>query len=201
MSTRAERKTRLRRVLRARRRSIAPERARQASQRVAAQVECSCAWQRAEHIGLYWPNDGELDPTPIARRAWSAAKRVYLPVVQGRALAFVAWRPDTTLIPNRFRIPEPGGAPVEPGQLQVLCLPLVGWSAAGERLGMGAGFYDRFLAEPGAQSLFTVGLAYECQREDSLAELREPWDVALHAIVTEQRWYSLRADAKRAPAG
>ena len=198
MTTRAERKTRLRRVLRARRRAIAVERARQASEQVAAHVGASRDWNRAEHIGLYLPNDAELDPTPIARRAWSADKRVYLPVVCGTALAFVAWRPNTILTPNRFRIPEPEGAPAPPGQLQLLFLPLVGWSAGGERLGMGAGFYDRFLAKPDTASLLSVGLAYECQREDSLAELREPWDVALRAIVTEQRWYSIgRADPER----
>ena len=191
MTTRAERKARLRRILRARRRDIAAAQARRASEQVAAHVGSSRDWNRARHIGLYLPNDGELDPTPIARRAWSADKRVYLPVVHGQALSFVAWRPDTPLTPNRFRIPEPEGAPVEPRQLELLFLPLVGWSGAGERLGMGGGFYDRFLAGVGAASLLTVGLAYECQREDSLTGLREPWDVALHAIVTEQRWYSI----------
>ncbi len=65
-------------------------------------------------------------------------------------------------------------------------MPLVGFDEAGNRLGNGAGYYDRFLAgrhgTRGAPVL--VGIAFECQRCPRLAGRAH--DVPLDAVVTER---------------
>ena len=64
-------------------------------------------------------------------------------------------------------------------------MPLVAFSAAGTRLGMGGGYYDRSFAfrhGRGAPPRL-VGVGYGFQREDALAA--EPWDVPLDAVATE----------------
>ena len=54
----------------------------------------------------------------------------------------------------------------------------------GNRLGQGAGQYDRaFAAHPAA---WRIGVAWSVQQVDALAP--DPWDVPLHAIVTESEW-------------
>ncbi len=71
---------------------------------------------------------------------------------------------------------------LEPG---VLFVPLLGFTAAGARLGQGGGHYDRWLAANPAVT--AVGLAWDCQLVEELP--LEPHDVPLAAIVTPTRLY------------
>jgi 5-formyltetrahydrofolate cyclo-ligase len=64
-------------------------------------------------------------------------------------------------------------------------VPLLGFDARGHRLGWGKGFYDRYLAGPGAGA-FAVGVAFACQRVDVVPV--EEHDRALAAVVTERGW-------------
>lgn len=90
---------------------------------------------------------------------------------------------------NRFGIPEPAQSRRQPpGMLDLVVVPLVGFDAACNRMGMGGGFYDRSFAyrltrrHAGPR---LVGLAFDCQQ---VAELPvAPWDVPLDVIVTESR--------------
>ncbi|HSM53116.1 MAG TPA: 5-formyltetrahydrofolate cyclo-ligase [Erythrobacter sp.] len=67
----------------------------------------------------------------------------------------------------------------------VLFVPLLGFTARGERLGQGGGHYDRWLAEhPGTR---TVGLAWDVQLCETLPT--EHHDRYLDAIVTPTRLY------------
>ena len=70
----------------------------------------------------------------------------------------------------------------------VIFAPLVGFTAAGERLGQGGGHYDRWLSEhPGR---IAIGLAWDVQFiEDDSVLPTEPHDVALDLIVTPTRIY------------
>ncbi|SFP15829.1 5-formyltetrahydrofolate cyclo-ligase [Qipengyuania nanhaisediminis] len=70
-------------------------------------------------------------------------------------------------------------------QPDVLIVPLIGFTETGERLGQGGGHYDRWLAaHPDTR---TIGLAWDCQRVDSLPV--EEHDARLDAIVTTTRFY------------
>lgn len=69
----------------------------------------------------------------------------------------------------------------------VLFVPLVGFTAAGERLGQGGGHYDRWLSEhPGRMA---IGLAWDAQLCDTLPT--EPHDITLDAVVTPSRIYGI----------
>ena len=64
----------------------------------------------------------------------------------------------------------------------VVIVPVLGFDRAGYRLGLGQGWYDRFLAtQPSARK---VGLAYGWARLDLLPH--EPRDIPLDCIITEQ---------------
>ena len=68
---------------------------------------------------------------------------------------------------------------------QVLFVPLLGFTADGDRLGQGGGHYDRWLSEHPAT--IATGLAWDCQLLDELP--REDHDVPLSAVVTPTRLY------------
>jgi 5-formyltetrahydrofolate cyclo-ligase len=82
-------------------------------------------------------------------------------------------------------------APLQPrassgiAQPAVLFVPLVGFTAEGDRLGQGGGHYDRWLAAN--REVSAIGLAWDCQRVDSLPH--EAHDQALAMIVTPTRVY------------
>ena len=69
----------------------------------------------------------------------------------------------------------------------MLFVPLIGFTASGDRLGQGGGHYDRWLAEhPGRM---TIGLAWDVQLCEALPV--EPHDMMLDAIVTPTRIYGI----------
>jgi 5-formyltetrahydrofolate cyclo-ligase len=193
----ARAKAELRRALRARRLALPAAERRAAAERLAAQVARLRLYRASRRIALYLANDGEIDPAPLGARAAAAGKRCYLPVLSRlgteRLWFAPAWR-GARLRLNRFGIPEPQlpmGERVRAGELDLILVPLVGFDPAGNRLGMGGGFYDRSLEFLGMRRRWRkphlVGLAYELQR---LARLpAEPWDIPLAAIVTERGVY------------
>lgn len=183
-------KTDLRRRLRARRRAVRGRAARQAARAAADRVTRLPHWRRARHVALYLAADGEIDTTPLIHAAWRAGKRVYLPVIRsptGR-LAFRRYTPTTALRSGRFgiRIPARTAEPLRAvAGLDLLIMPLVGFDAAGHRLGMGGGFYDRTLAgrRRGRRPL-RLGLAHACQQQPAIPHDR--WDQRLDRVVTDQ---------------
>jgi 5-formyltetrahydrofolate cyclo-ligase len=142
-------------------------------------------------IAAYWPFNGEPDITPLFEPLMAAGCELALPVVSGKndhAMQFHAWLPGIELRPSRYGIPEPLGAPVVSlAACDLLLLPLVAYDTAGNRLGMGLGYYDRHL-EPlrGETAPLRVGIAYSLQQTGILEA--NPWDVPLHGLVNERGW-------------
>ena len=158
------------------------------------QVSRQPAFLNSQRIACYIANDGEIDPSPLIQTAWKLRKQVYLPVLSPfqHKLYFAPYKADMMMKPNRFGINEPTCKPVEwvtAWQLDLMLLPLVAFDEAGNRLGMGGGFYDRSLADRQSRTRSIrpklIGLAHELQREDNLQT--NSWDIPLDLIATEQR--------------
>jgi 5-formyltetrahydrofolate cyclo-ligase len=100
-------------------------------------------------------------------------------------MAFRPWRPGDELVTNRFGIGEPPADRRDDRpatDLDVVVVPCVALDRNGNRLGFGAGFYDRALAAADAQPL-TVAVAFGRQ---VVAELpRREWDVPVGVVLTE----------------
>ena len=186
----------LRRRMRGARRGLSAEVRRAAAERAAELAAATSHYRDARRIAVYIAVDGELDPEPLAARARAAGKEVLLPVLGPRddePMHFLPYLSGAPLRPNRFRIPEPlpeAGAPRTAAELDLVLAPLVAFGARGERLGMGAGFYDRsfaFLKSTRVPRPVLLGYAYECQQVDGFES--EPWDVPLAGVVTEQQFH------------
>ncbi len=180
----------LRQSLRQQRQQLSPEQRQQAAQHICQQLLHHNDWQNSQRIACYLANDGEVDTTAIIQQIWQANKSCYLPVIAPqRQLHFALYQANTPLINNRYGIAEPDPAhatfcPAE--ELDLVLVPLVGFDAAGTRLGMGSGYYDRtfaFLQQlTQATKPVLIGLAYQCQQVENL--IAEPWDVKLQAVIT-----------------
>jgi 5-formyltetrahydrofolate cyclo-ligase len=189
-----------RRALRAARRSLPPSEQRRHATKAARLLGKHGSFLRARRLAAYWPSDGELDPIPLLRLAHARHKRCLLPVLRPhpkRKLWFVDYFPGEALKKNSYGIPEPRMRNRRirlPVHLDVLLVPLVGFDARCNRLGMGGGYYDRTLAYLRSRRAWRrprlVGVAHECQRVESLRP--SPWDVPLDLVVTEKRVYERR---------
>ena len=140
-------------------------------------------------IGLYAAASAEAPAAGYARWFYEAGHRVALPwfADRGAGMQFREWgNPflEEGLVKGPFGIEQPHeDAPSLTPDL--LFVPLLGFTADGERLGQGAGHYDRWLAaHPGTR---TIGLAWDCQLLSALPT--EAHDMPLDMIVTPTRVY------------
>ena len=133
-------------------------------------------------LGFYWPFQGEIDVRHLVRNFLALGAEAALPVVveSRQPLEFWSWRPQIKLTRGVLKIPVPSDrSPVQP---TVLLVPLLGFDAAGYRLGYGGGYYDRTLATL-AQKPLTIGIGYEVGRLQTIYP--QPHDRPMDAIVTE----------------
>jgi len=188
----------LRRQCRDARAALGAARRGQASRAICRHLRESPAFGRATRIALYWPVGDEADLRPLLADDRCAHKRFCLPVMQAdKRLRFAPYREGDTLHTNWYGIPEPvnaATAEIAAADIELVCVPLLGFDRAGNRLGQGGGFYDRsfdFMLQGDAARPLLVGIGFACQELPALA--REAWDVPLAAVVTEDGPIDCRA--------
>lgn len=95
---------------------------------------------------------------------------------------------STALKTNKFGIPEPQeGLEVPVEKIEVVFVPLLAFDEAGQRIGYGHGFYDRFLHQCSEKTI-SVGLSFFKPLKQKLKV--EAHDVALDHVLTPHRIYS-----------
>lgn len=173
------------------RRAMTDEQQAQAAEQLAELALNYAPLSTARNIALFLSVDGELNTRPLIARLWHLKKAVYLPVLHPFSpgnLLFLRYSPDTPLLPNKLRIPEPPldiRQLITLDQLDLMLVPLVAFDQHGQRLGMGGGFYDRTLQNWRQHGFLPVGLAHDCQQVDSLPVAE--WDVPLPAVMTPSK--------------
>lgn len=134
-------------------------------------------------IASYCAVGSEADPSQLAAAASAAGCRLALPFVVDRAapIRFLAWQLGEPLIegPFNLRQPDPASPEVSP---DVILTPLLGFDRRLNRLGQGAGHYDRAFAR--YEGAWRVGVAWSVQEVPAIPA--DIWDVPLHAIITEE---------------
>jgi 5-formyltetrahydrofolate cyclo-ligase len=136
-------------------------------------------------VTSYVPVGSEADPSPLARAAVDAGCVLALPhvTVRSEPMRFLAWETEAALEAGPFGLRQPAGDAIEL-RPDIILTPLLAFDAKLDRLGQGAGYYDRAFARfPDA---WRVGVAWSVQQVEELPV--EPWDMPLHAIVTERGW-------------
>ena len=142
-------------------------------------------------IAGYWAVGGEMPLHAVYTSLRTREQRYFLPLLaEPGLLRFAAWQPGAPLRHNRYGIPEPEVAQgdVAPSELDVVLLPLLGFDRKGNRLGMGAGYYDRSFAflrdAPRPARPLLVGIGYHFQELAQIAA--EAWDIRLDFIATDR---------------
>ena len=133
-------------------------------------------------LGCYWPYRREYNCIPLMERVVSDGGTAALPAVieRNQPLEFRPWTPQARMEAGVWGILHPAEGPaVWP---QALLVPLVGFDAAGYRLGYGAGYYDRTIAIFAKKPLL-IGVGFEVSRMPTIHP--QAHDIPMDVIVTE----------------
>ena len=139
-------------------------------------------------IACYWPTGDEMDARLLLDRLEARSITCCLPVSDEETytLAFHRWDLTTPMIngPHHIAMPDPRYSKIMIPD--IIVVPLLGFDSTGHRLGYGAGYYDRTLAQLREQKhkFLTVGAAYACQQLDTIPA--DEHDVPLDMIITEE---------------
>ena len=187
----------LRNELREARRNLSEACQRAHATAVAKHLLASNLFENAQYVAVYLSCDGEVNLNPVIERLHSAEVPLVAPRIDGEYMAFFSIEPNMELARNRWGIQEPTGEQfVAAEDLSVALVPLVAFTADGDRLGRGGGYYDRYFADA---TTLIVGIAHELQRVPTLRS--RSWDRRLDAVVTETGWRTCSRTAERRVTG
>ena len=164
------------------REALSPEEREAYSRRAAERIAALPEFAAARTVLLYRAVRGELSLESLPALPASAGKRFAYPRCLSRT-EMEAWIPGRWE-PGAFGIPEPAAdasEAVPPGEIDLVICPGTAFDDLGTRLGMGGGYYDRFL--PKCVNAVFLMAAFEAQRAASLP--RSGLDVPMDLIVTE----------------
>ncbi|BAX70431.1 5-formyltetrahydrofolate cyclo-ligase family protein [Leuconostoc suionicum] len=123
-------------------------------------------WQTAQTIATTLSTDFELNTMPIIAEAWEEKKRVVVPKIINHQMIFVEIDSKTRYQVGKLNIKEPINNSSHPIQdIDLVIVPGLAFTKKGQRLGFGAGYYDKFLQQYSGK---TVSLALTTQLVDDL---------------------------------
>lgn len=141
--------------------------------------------KNAACVMAYITYRNEPDLSAFMRRCLEAGKRVALPCIAGKGeMTAAGFRFDCVMKSNAYGIPEPvltGGSDLE--EPDVIIVPGVAFDERLNRVGFGAGYYDRFLKSTEAEK---IGVCFDYQVVKSIGAAADH-DVCMDMIITEKR--------------
>lgn len=185
-----EEKKALRKAVLDRRDRLSREEVEQFSAQIAAQL-FNLPEYRAAGTVMFFLNFGkEVMTLSMVPQALAQGKRVVAPkTVHKERRMILAEIHDVAddLAPGMWNIPEPKTDKlrvVEPEEIDFVVVPGVAFDEAGNRLGYGGGYYDRFFTRL-REGVPLVAVAFEVQILERVPVA--PWDRRVEAIITEKR--------------
>ncbi|MBN1194363.1 MAG: 5-formyltetrahydrofolate cyclo-ligase [Methanomicrobiaceae archaeon] len=137
-------------------------------------------------VMVYVSKEGEADTHALIDALIKREIAVVVPIIEREttSLRLSYLKNRAHLRVSTFNVPEPIGNEIaaEPGDIDAAVIPLVGFDNRGNRLGYGAGYYDRFLSSH--PDVLRIGIGYACQQADRIP--CEEFDIRMDYIITEE---------------
>jgi 5-formyltetrahydrofolate cyclo-ligase len=184
----------LRSLITHKRKELSPEEVVKKSQEAVSHFLSLFDWKKKDGsplcVGLYRPLPSELDLAYLEREFRAKGHRLVFPKVgPDRSMEFLevpqSDSPRFWSI-GAYGVQEPDASlpNVAPDALDLVFVPGVGFGKNGQRIGRGAGYYDRYLAR--APRALRIALGFDFQYVESDFEVQS-WDQPVHWLVTESR--------------
>jgi len=182
-----EKKKRLRQEVLKRLRSHKEEHRLTKSSKIASKLFLLKEFLKAKTVLFYLSFDGEVDTVRMIKNTIKQGKRVAIPVVRSESKEIIPSLlkdMDTELKTGPYGIAHPKEEYIRPIPLDTIDLvvvPGLAFDEAGNRLGRGMGYYDRFLCRL-PKECPTVGLAFDFQMIRDFPPL-EPHDLSVTKVL------------------
>ncbi len=175
------------------RRALSEEQRQDKSRLIVEKLLQSSVFQEARTVFCYVSMDDEVNTRQILQAVLETGRILAIPyitdVLRG-LMKPVRLHALEDLTPGLYDIPTvPAGRleDVRQESVDLVVVPGTAFDFAGHRIGMGGGYYDRFLAGSGAVK---AALAYKCQIFSELPA--EKYDQKVNYIFTEDKIYKER---------
>ena len=145
---------------------------------------------KSKNIMLYLNFNNEVDTTPLVTWCFNNGKTVIAPYcIQStrEIIPFEINNLTTDLTKSTFGVMEPKHDLLKKfdiDDIDLIIVPGVVFDKHCNRIGFGAGYYDRFLSKKSKEAI-TIGIAYDYQIIDEVPT--DIYDVPLNFIVTQDR--------------
>jgi len=134
---------------------------------------------------VYASKPPEVNTQALIGRLIAQGKTVIVPIIEKdtKTLRLSYLDNPAVLQESTFRVPEPVGheLPAHASDVKAAVIPMLAFDKLGNRLGYGAGYYDRFLSSH--PHLTRIGLAFACQELEEIPA--DATDAGMDIIVTD----------------
>lgn len=157
------------------------------SARIARKLFSLKEFLKAKTVLFYLSFDGEVDTVRTIKRAIKKGKRIAVPVIQREEKEMIPSLVkdlDVELKTGPYGVYHPKKEYIRPIPLEsidLVVVPGLAFDEAGNRLGRGMGYYDRFLSRL-SKDVPTIGLAFDFQMVRDFPPL-EPHDLSVTKVL------------------
>jgi 5-formyltetrahydrofolate cyclo-ligase len=158
------------------------------SEKIATQLFEAAFWHNSTVVMLYLSFQNEVMTDMIYQQGWQEGKTMLMPIcsAQDGIMTMSKVASFAQLEQNRYGIrelPETLQQIVPPESIDLCLIPGIAFDIYGNRLGFGAGYYDRYLAKISPQ-VPRIALAHSCQIYDGILPT-DQYDLPMHYMLTE----------------
>jgi len=138
-------------------------------------------------IGVYYPILNEVQTFQIISHAFLNSKTVCLPTIVNEQINFFKYDPTKRLRLGKYGVMEPETTCENMNHfLDTVVTPGILFDTAGNRIGYGKGYYDKFFNSNASQFMTLVGLGYDFQL--ILEKITcNPHDVKMNIVISDKR--------------
>jgi len=135
---------------------------------------------------VYAAKGNEVETGDLIKTLIKRGSKVVVPIIEKETCSLrLSYLIDPCdLVISTFSVPEPIGKEItaNPEDLNFVIIPVLAFDREGNRLGYGAGYYDRFLGS--CKETVKIGAAYSFQGVNLLPS--DNFDIKIDMVVTEE---------------
>lgn len=196
---RKQNKKQIRKEYLEKRNKLSAEKRDKASEKITERLLKMPEVKDAPTVFVYASHKSEVSTKRLIQTLLSEGRKVALPKVNGEEMAFYEISSWDDLFPGYQGILEPQvreAEAVRPHSRDVMLLPGACFDYAGNRIGYGGGYYDRYLKSLPGKKPTLIGLAFYKQVYPTFLPA-EPHDETLTYVVTEKKKVKTEEDKEK----
>jgi 5-formyltetrahydrofolate cyclo-ligase len=184
-------KTEIRRSMKEQRGQLSDEERRFLNEKIRERFLTTEEYRMCGNLFCYISFGSEVNTISIIQQALEEEKQVYVPKVEAQGMEFYRIEDLNRLQPSSFGVPEPSSEdtrryPMDTTdtatELRLMLLPGLAFDPLGNRIGYGAGYYDRYLCRYPQKHFYKIAACYDFQLMEHITT--EEYDIRADAILT-----------------